>query len=106
MTLDEYFGDWMKVIDRTELESVMSKVRLEYKRRLLCPAQSDVFRAFKLCSLKEVQIGDTLIKVLKTVDPFSGENTAVQYIVVTKDTIPKLLEDGIIYYQACRICYN
>lgn len=45
---------------------------------------------------KEVQIGDTLIKVLKTVDPFSGENTAVQYIVVTKDTIPKLLEDGII----------
>lgn len=26
MTLDEYFGDWMKVIDRTELNNVMAKV--------------------------------------------------------------------------------
>lgn len=24
MTLDEYFGDWMKVIDRTELNNVMA----------------------------------------------------------------------------------
>lgn len=70
MTLDEYFGDWMKVIDRTELESVMSKVRLEYKRRLLGPAQSDVFRAFKLCSLKDLKI------VMLGQDPYPQKGVA------------------------------
>lgn len=54
MTLDEYFGDWMKVIDRTELNNVMFKVGQEYKRKPLCPAQSDVFRAFEICPLKNL----------------------------------------------------
>ena len=56
MTLDEYFGDWMKVIDRTELNNVMIKVGQEYRRKLICPAQPDVFRAFELCSLKDLKI--------------------------------------------------
>ena len=56
MTLDEYFGDWMKVIDRTELSNVMAKVGQEYKRKPLCPIQSDVFKAFELCSLKDLKI--------------------------------------------------
>ena len=56
MTLDEYFGDWMKVIDRTELNNVMAKVGQEYRRKPLCPAQSDVFRAFELCLLKDLKV--------------------------------------------------
>ena len=56
MTLDEYFGDWMKVIDRAELNNVMAKVGQEYRRKPLCPAQSDVFRAFELCSLNNLKI--------------------------------------------------
>ena len=45
---------------------------------------------------KEVQIGDTLTKVSKVKDPFFGEGTIVQHIVVTKGILPKLLEAGII----------
>lgn len=45
---------------------------------------------------KEVQIGDTLTKVSKVKDPFFGEGTAVQHIVVTKDILPKLLKAGIV----------
>lgn len=45
---------------------------------------------------KEVQIGDTLTKVSKVVDPFFGKGTVVQHIVVTKDILPKLLEAGIV----------
>lgn len=45
---------------------------------------------------KEVQIGDTLIKVSKKVDPFFGESTVVQHIVVTKGILPELLEAGIV----------
>lgn len=56
MTLDEYFGDWMKVIDRTELNNVMAKVGQEYKRKIICPDQSDVFRAFELCHLRDLKI--------------------------------------------------
>ena len=56
MTLDEYFGDWMKVIDRAELNNVMDKVGQEYRRKPLCPDQSDVFRAFELCSLNDLKI--------------------------------------------------
>lgn len=45
---------------------------------------------------KEVQIGDTLTKMSKVSDPFFGEDTIVQHIVVTKDILPKLLEAGIV----------
>lgn len=56
MTIDEYFGDWMKVINRTELNNVMVKVGQEYSRKPLCPAQSDVFKAFELCPLKDLKV--------------------------------------------------
>lgn len=56
MTLEEYFGDWMKVIDRTELNNVMGRLSVEYKRKPICPAQSNVFRAFEFCSLKDLRI--------------------------------------------------
>lgn len=44
---------------------------------------------------KKVQIGDTLTKVSKVVDPFFG-GAVVQYIVVTEDILPRLLELGIV----------
>lgn len=53
-------------------------------------------KKFYLANGKEVQIGDTLTKVSKVVDPFFGEGTVVQHIVVTKDILPKLLEAGIV----------
>lgn len=44
---------------------------------------------------KEVQIGDTLVKVSKVISPLFG-GAVVQHIVVTEDTLPKLLEDGTV----------
>ena len=70
MTLDEYFGDWMKVIDRVELSNVMAKVVQEYKRKPLCPAQSDVFKAFELCSLKDLKV------VMLGQDPYPQKGVA------------------------------
>lgn len=45
---------------------------------------------------KEVQIGDTLTKASKVIDPFFGKCTVVKHVVVTKDILPKLLEAGIV----------
>lgn len=60
MTLEEYFGRWMRVIDRKELDSVLNKLALEYRRKPVCPAQSNLFKAFEVCpydSLKVVMLG-------------------------------------------------
>ena len=60
MTLEEYFGRWMEVIDKRELESVLSKLGPEYKRKPICPAQNNVFKAFEVCpydKLKVVMLG-------------------------------------------------
>ena len=45
---------------------------------------------------KEVQLGDILTKVSKVKNPFLGKGAVVQYIVVTKDILPKLIEAGIV----------
>ena len=45
---------------------------------------------------KEVKLGDTLTKVSKMKDSFFGKGTVIEHIVVTKDTLPKLLEAGIV----------
>ena len=51
---------------------------------------------FYLKNGKEVQIGDTLTKVIKTKHPLFGEGTMVESVVVTEAAIPKLLKAGII----------
>lgn len=59
MTFEEYFGGWVRVIDTKELNKVVGQVSL-IKRDLLCPAYSDIFKAFNLCpynNLKVVMIG-------------------------------------------------
>lgn len=48
MTIDEYFGDWMKVLDRAETMKMMGWLKT-VNPSTLCPALPNVFRAFKLC---------------------------------------------------------
>ena len=70
MTVGEYFGDWMKVIDRAELNNVMAKIGQEYRRKSICPAQPDVFKAFRLCPLKDLKI------VMLGCDPYPQKGIA------------------------------
>lgn len=60
MTLEEYFGRWMRVIDKRSLEEVLNKLGPEYKRKSIFPAQNKVFKAFEVCpydDLKVVMLG-------------------------------------------------
>ena len=54
MTIQEYFGDWSKVIDLKEANSILNK--LAVSNQLLCPQLKDVFKAFHLCSLKNLRV--------------------------------------------------
>lgn len=54
MTIDEYFGDWMRVIDKTEAMKIMGWLKA-VNTNLLCPSIRNVFRAFELCSYRELK---------------------------------------------------
>ena len=55
MTIDEYFGDWMKVLDRTETMKIMGWLKT-VNPNTLCPAIPNIFKAFKLCPYKECKV--------------------------------------------------
>lgn len=55
MTIEEYFGDWMRVIDKPEAMKIMGWLKT-VNPNTLCPALPNVFRAFKLCSLKDCRV--------------------------------------------------
>ena len=79
MTLEEYFGRWMRVIDKRELESVLSKLGPEYKRKPICPVQSSVFKAFEVCpydKLKVVMLGQ---------NPYSQKGVATGILFGNKE---------------------
>lgn len=79
MTLEEYFGRWMRVIDKRELESVLSKLGPEYKRKPICPAQSNVFKVFEVCpydKLKVVMLGQ---------DPYPQKGVATGILFGNKE---------------------
>lgn len=55
MTIDEYFGDWMKILDRAETMKIMGWLRT-VNPNTLCPALPNVFRAFKLCPYNKCNV--------------------------------------------------
>jgi uracil-DNA glycosylase len=48
MSLEEYFGDWLKVIDKQELYEVVNKINILYKTQKCEPAYKDIFKVFNI----------------------------------------------------------
>ncbi len=53
MTIQEYFGDWCKVIDTGMADGIMRK--LAASGQVICPQVKDIFKAFTLCSLHDLK---------------------------------------------------
>lgn len=70
MTFNEYLGKWSEVINKRVLNIILSKLELEYKTKLICPMQRDVFKAFKLCSYDELKV------VMVGQDPYPQKGVA------------------------------
>lgn len=94
MTAEKYFGDWMSVIDKKELTKVMSILGREYKLKKLCPSQSNVFRAFELCSLNNLKV--VMLGYDPYPDKYEGQPRATgilfgnESIIQEKDLSPSL----------------
>ena len=69
MTIDEYFGDWMKVLDRKETVKIMNWLKTT-DSSTLCPSIKNVFKAFKLCSYNECKV------IFVGQDPFPQKGVA------------------------------
>ena len=69
MTIDEYFGDWMKVLDRAETMKIMGWLR-GINQSTLCPSIKDVFKAFKLCPYNKCRV------VFVSQDPYPQRGVA------------------------------
>ena len=101
MTLEEYFGGWIKVIDRKELNNVMNKVGLEYKNKLICPNQSDVFKAFELCPFNDCKM------VFLGQDPYPQKGVATGILFgnkkdVSEDNLSpslKIVKEAVINFE-------
>lgn len=55
MTIKEYFGDWMRVIDENEAMKVMGWLKT-VNPNSLCPSMANIFKAFKLCSYRDCKV--------------------------------------------------
>lgn len=100
MTAEEYFGDWMKVIDKTELAKVMhwlSKV----DKSTLCPSYKNIFKAFKLCNLHDCK------GIWLGMDPYPQKGVATGVLfgnssdTPEKDLSPSLnvVKEAVINYE-------
>ena len=56
MSLEEYLGDWVRVINQKELNIVINMMNRLYNSKKVCPAAENVFRAFDLCPYNELKV--------------------------------------------------
>ena len=104
--MDDYFEDWMKVINRTELLKVLSTVGIEYKNKVVCPKQTDVFKAFKLCSFNDLKM------VFLGYDPYPQKDVATGILFGNKEDIEedklstslKVIKEAAINFEVPHNC--
>ena len=82
MGIDEYFGDWSRVIDLNEADRLMK--RLSSQR--ICPLPKDIFRAFRLCSPKDVRC------IIIGMDPYNNLRNGKPVATGLAFAIPQTLQ--------------
>lgn len=83
MTVEEYFGDWLEVIDREELAKMTSWIKIQ-NPNTLCPAPRNIFRAFRMCSLKDCKV------VMIGQDPYPQKGVATGVLFGNDKDTPKI----------------
>lgn len=100
MTANEYFGDWMKVIDKEELYRIMRWLKT-VDSSCLCPALPNVFRAFRMCSLKDCRV------IMTSQDPYPQKGIATGILFGnSKDISDDQLSPSLQVIKECAINYE
>lgn len=99
MTIEEYFRDWLKVIDRTELLKVTKEITSIYKKKQCEPAYSNIFKAFHVTPYSKLKM------VWLSQDPYfqSKKATGIAFAnsKETKTLSPslQLLKESVINFE-------
>lgn len=83
MSLEEYFGDWIRVINQKELNTVIGTMNRIYSSKKVCPAAENVFRAFDLCPYNELKV------VFVGQDPYPQKDVATGILFGNKADVPE-----------------
>ena len=106
MTVEEYFGDWKKVIDKKELFEVTNKVMSIAKTKPRCPDIPDIFRAFELCPYNNLKI------VMLGQDPYPQKGVATGVLFGNRADIKELspslniIKEAAINFEVPHYCIN
>ena len=104
MTLNEYFKDWIKVIDKKILSDTLNTLSIEYKNNIVCPSQNDVFKVFQYCPYNELKI------IILGQDPYpqKGIATGIAFgnSANSTDISPSLqvLKESVINFEVSHNC--
>ena len=89
MKAEEYFGDWMNVIDRGELLKIMNWLG-SINTGVLCPSPKNIFKAFQVCSYNDCKV------VFLGQDPYPQKDVATGILFGnSKDTLEENLSPSI-----------
>lgn len=98
MTIQEYFGDWSKVVDLQEADRIMRK--LSASNHIICPQLKDIFKCFRLCPLNSLRV------VLIGQDPYPQKGVATGLAFANSPDTPEdsyspsleILRESVINY--------
>lgn len=100
MTAEEYFGDWVKVIDKDELNKIMRWIQT-LDDSDICPSKKNIFRAFRLCSLRDCRV------IMLGQDPYPQKGVATGVLFGnSKETPEELLSPSLQVVKECAINYE
>lgn len=100
MTAEEYFGDWIKVIDKVELAKIMHWLK-SVNPNILCPSLKNIFKAFRICPFKECHT------IFLGMDPYPQPGVATGILFGnSKDTPDDRLSPSLKIVKECAINYE
>lgn len=79
MKAEEYFGDWIDVIDKQELRKVVTWIN-KTDSATLCPSPKNIFRAFRACPYEDCKV------------VFLGQDPYPQKLLEYYSVTPKILQ--------------
>lgn len=101
MNLINYLGDWNKLINLQKLNAILKSLTPLIEKDLLCPKSYDVFKAFNLCSLKDLRV------VFLGQDPYPQKGVATGVLFGNRKEIEennlspslKIIKDAAINFE-------
>ena len=100
MTAEEYFGDWIKVIDKDELSRIMGWLKT-VDHNSLCPHLQNIFKAFRICPYNDCKI------VFLGQDPYPQAGVATGVLFGnSKDTPEECLSPSLKVIKEAAIDYT